>query len=470
MPAAFGTSGLRGLVVDLTPDVIACHVKGFIAACPMGSGLWVGRDLRASSPDISAHVIASAQSAGIAVTDCGHVSTPALAMTAMNAGAAAIMVTGSHIPADRNGLKFYTPAGEITKAEEAAIAAATPSQGAQRHGLSGGLARLDVMDGYIARYVSAFGSQSLQGLRLGIYQHSSVARDALVKIVQGLGGEAVPLGRAVGFVPMDTEAVDAQTRVLLAKWAQSLRLDAILSTDGDGDRPLLADHQGHVIAGDLLGVITARSLGASCVCTPVSANSMIEEMAEFAQVMRCKIGSPYVIAAMKQSAHPKSVGFEPNGGFLLGYDATGPAGPLPALMTRDAVLPLIAPLAAARAKGQSLRDLLRALPARATAADRLSPVSMHDAQSWLRDLAARPSLQSDLLSQIGLAGPSHVDETDGLRIYSAAGPIVHLRPSGNAPEFRIYVEAKTETAAAELLGKTCEVVARSLGQIERSSS
>ena len=48
---------------------------------------------------------------------------------------------------------------------------------------------------------------SLRGLRIGVYQHSSVARDVLVRILQRLGVDVVPLGRAETFVPVDTEAL-----------------------------------------------------------------------------------------------------------------------------------------------------------------------------------------------------------------------------------------------------------------------
>ena len=57
MAPKFGTSGLRGLVTELTTDLVADHIRAFAAACPMGTGLWVGRDLRASSPDLAAVVI-----------------------------------------------------------------------------------------------------------------------------------------------------------------------------------------------------------------------------------------------------------------------------------------------------------------------------------------------------------------------------------------------------------------------------
>ncbi|MCA0424548.1 MAG: phosphomannomutase, partial [Proteobacteria bacterium] len=99
MAPKFGTSGLRGLVTELTEALVADHIRAFTAACPMGTGLWVGRDLRASSPDLSRVVLASARAEGLATVDCGDVPTPALALAAMRAGAAAVMVTGSHIPA-----------------------------------------------------------------------------------------------------------------------------------------------------------------------------------------------------------------------------------------------------------------------------------------------------------------------------------------------------------------------------------
>lgn len=43
-----------------------------------------------------------------------------------------------------------------------------------------------------------------------------------------------------------------------------------------------------------------------------------------------------------------------------------------------------------------------------------------------------------------------VDTTDGLRMTFENSEIVHLRASGNAPEFRCYNEAETEARATEL--------------------
>ena len=61
------------------------------------------------------------------VVYAGALPTPALAYYALQEQIPAIMVTGSHIPFDRNGIKFYTDEGEISKDHEAAITQAVVS-------------------------------------------------------------------------------------------------------------------------------------------------------------------------------------------------------------------------------------------------------------------------------------------------------------------------------------------------------
>ncbi len=455
MPPKFGTSGLRGLVTELTQDLVAAHVAAFLRSCPIGTGLFVARDLRASSPRIADIVMQAASSAGVNVTDCSAVPTPALAMAAMHAGAAAVMVTGSHIPDDRNGLKFYTPMGEITKADETAIVAALGHAPVRANPT---IARPTIATHsaagaeYVARYHGAYGGSSLSGLRIGVYSHSAVGRDLLLAVLETLGARVVELGRSDHFIPVDTEAVDQPTRSLLRGWAASGQLDAIVSTDGDGDRPLMTDAAGTVIPGDILGQITAAALGADTVATPISSNTGVEMSGRFARTIRTKIGSPFVIAAMLQ-AKGRVVGYEPNGGFLLGFLAMGPVGPLAPLVTRDALLPIVAPLARARVAG-GLAALLAAEPQRFTATDRLQNVETGRSQALVARLLADPAALAAFLADFGPVQPGSkpvLDQTDGLRITLNTGRIVHLRPSGNAPELRFYAEAESQGAADTLL-------------------
>jgi len=457
MPPKFGTSGLRGLVTELTPECIDRHVMAFIASCPVGTGLFIGYDLRPSSPDIAVIVARSAQEAGLDVTVCGAVPTPALALASMKAGAAAVMITGSHIPADRNGLKFYTPEGEITKAHEAAIVASLGKQVSS----AAGVIRDDSAVGanYLARYTHAYG-EALTGMRIGVYAHSAVGRSGLEELLKALGAQVVTLGWSDTFIPVDTEAVAPALRAQLRQWAKEHECAAIVSTDGDGDRPLLADADGEVIPGDILGQITAQVLGAENVVTPVSSNTGVDRMPCFSKVVRTKIGSPFVIAGMEETPGD-TVGYEANGGFLLGFAAAGPNGGLPPLMTRDAVLPIVAVLAAARAT--SISGLVAQLPARFTAADRLQDVPTEDTQALVQQLTKDATARAAFLADLG-GEEVGVDLTDGLRISFQDGRIVHLRPSGNAPELRLYVEADSVTLAQSMLSDALGIVSHRLGR------
>ena len=120
----FGTSGLRGLATDLIGAESRRYAAAFLRYLRTRGDvgeILVGRDLRQSSPEIARSVIAGLDAP---VVDCGELPTPALALEAMRRKSPAIMITGSHIPADRNGLKFYLADGEIEKADEAGILAA----------------------------------------------------------------------------------------------------------------------------------------------------------------------------------------------------------------------------------------------------------------------------------------------------------------------------------------------------------
>lgn len=448
MPLTFGTSGLRGLVSELDSETVMRWTKAYLASCPASGPLYIGRDLRPSSPEIADAVMSAAEAVGVSTIDCGQLPTPALALVAKYNSA--VMVTGSHIPADRNGLKLYVPHGEISKSDEAAITAAFSDEHSPETRARGKRKCLNAGEKFVQRYISAFGKLALSRLKIGVYEHSSVARDLLSEVLKELGADVIPIARSDQFIPVDTEAVDTQTREMFADWCNRYQLDALVSTDGDGDRPMVTDASGRVIPGDVLGVLTTQAVGASHVVTPISSNSMVTQV--FGETTLTRIGSPFVIASMEAVLDDKPdarvVGFEANGGFLLGFDAEGPSGPLPTLMTRDSFLPIIAPLAIAVSNGKSIADLVSSLPTRFTAADRLQDIERGKALSLIEELKNEPLCRS-ILAPLGYF--ASMDQTDGLRISFSDGRIIHFRPSGNAPEFRVYAEAESEEAATDLL-------------------
>jgi phosphomannomutase len=464
----FGTSGARGRVHDMTDRVCFAYTCAFLQHLTQvghfaaGTQVAVAGDLRPSTPRITEACAAAIEHMGGECDPCGFVPSPAVAAYGFARSIPSIMVTGSHIPADRNGIKFNRPDGEVLKPDEIAMrkqevilpdlfdsAGMLAARNSTR-------SVIDVATPYVERYTSFFGADALSGLKLGIYEHSAVGRDILVSIVERLGGQVIRLGRSDAFVPVDTEAVRPQDQVLAHGWAAEFGLDAILSTDGDSDRPLLTDETGTWMRGDVLGILCAQALDIKAVATPVSCNSALELSKSFEKIRRTRIGSPYVIDAMNTFLDGSVLvcGYEANGGFILGSALTREGKTLLALPTRDAVLPMVAVLANAKRKRVPVSALLTGLPARFTFSERIQEFPTDQSLALLdyledgneEQVLARVTVMFDTIAGRAVA----YDTTDGLRITFENGEIIHLRPSGNAPELRCYTEAASIERAVSL--------------------
>lgn len=456
----FGTSGARGLVEDFTPEVCVAFTIAFLTTMRAEfkfSKVSIGIDRRPSSPEIAAACCAAAAALEIEVEYFGVLPTPALALQSMQAKQPAIMVTGSHIPFDRNGIKFYRPDGEISKQDEALIVNSNselpdntfpylPKETKTAQTL------------YIERYLNIVKTGLLCGKRVGIYQHSSAGRDLYKELFESLGAEVIILGRCDKFVPIDTEAVSGHDIAQGKEWTKKYQLDFLFSTDGDGDRPLTSDENGQWLRGDIVGLLTAKYLKIDVLAVPVSCNTAVEKSELFSEVIRTKIGSPYVIEGMQtlSKSYQKVAGFEANGGFLLNSDLVINKNNLAALPTRDAILPILAIMAMTIERNKNLSDIVLALPQRFTTSDRIKEFSTEQSIKLLTKWSMDHSLakevlnfENDIIEQ---------DNTDGLRWTLDDNSIIHLRPSGNAPEMRCYVESNTESKAVMLLNKTIECV------------
>ena len=162
--------------------------------------------------------------------------------------------------------------------------------------------------------------------------------------------------------------------ILARDWAAGGAFDALVSADGDGDRPLVADETGRWLRGDIAGILCARQLGVRGLVTPVSSNTAVERCGAFTQVLRTRIGSPYVIEGMQQlraQGLAPVAGYEANGGFLLETPIERAGRTLAALPTRDAVLVAVTILLSAAEQGKPVSALAQDLPARFTHSDRI---------------------------------------------------------------------------------------------------
>lgn len=549
VPLQFGTSGLRGLVKDITDLEAYINSKGFfrylfkIGDVRRGRLITIAGDLRTSTDRILKAVVRAAHDMGLKTEYLGKIPTPALTYYAMQNGRASVMVTGSHIPFDRNGIKFNKSAGEVLKGDESGILAEVAKVRAEEYGRD---PRKVIFDRtgmlkkryapelppinragenlYKSRYRDFFG-EALKGLRVVMYQHSAVGRDILVEILRSAGAEVFPAGRSEKFIPIDTENItDEQLDRLESLLGGTLAdegIDAIVSTDGDSDRPLVAavlrpedrregEKRVRFFAGDLLGIVVAEYLDSDAAVVTVSANDAVDRQLNGRLRPKTKIGSPYVIQAMEEAKASgefrRVVGWEANGGFLTATDIQKGGRVLKALPTRDSALPILAALSSAAGEHISLAERFERLPPRYSKAGlldnvpvassrkilmRISPgegihtvefndgriiLSVSDGRRRELDLKseeAMPLLEKKLAIESvftatqGFDAVSKLNAVDGLRIYFRNGDIAHVRPSGNAPQLRIYANSDTSARAEEIVRLGLQEPDGLLRQLER---
>ncbi|MBD3379579.1 MAG: hypothetical protein GF408_03850 [Candidatus Omnitrophica bacterium] len=540
----FGTSGLRALVYNpgygrdeewLSDMDVYISTRGFIRFLRSrgdelvpGQDIAVGGDLRDSTPRIMYAVMQAVEDMGYKVDFVGRVPSPALAYYAMQKGIPSIMVTGSHIPDDRNGVKFTKKSGEVLKSDEKEILANVDKEREEEYSKTWAETKFneeglfkepldelppvndEAVELYVKRYAEVFTDRPLEGETVVLYKHSAVGKDIIQRIFEALGADVRVIAESESFVPVDTEKISDRTYDILAEAAKQEPF-AIISTDGDSDRPLLADGRGKFLPGDKLGALVSMFLEPDFAAFPVSTNPAVAKSlsAEGVEIEQTKIGSPYVIAAMneklEQDPEAKVVAWEANGGFLTGSDWQINGNTLKALPTRDAALPLIAAMLLAKREGKTVAELIDdKLPPFATAAGVIddNAKGTEDYTSAMgKDIVRNFSPENPDITEVSFDASGNVEAVkgaeltpdieeemreirnklsayfnrdrgfgeivsvnflDGVRMtfLTAEGKeeIYHIRPSGNAPEFRNYTAAETEERAKEMAGLRFQIV------------
>jgi len=519
----FGTSGIRGLVTDMSDLECYINIKGFIqylleiGDIQRSDPISIAGDFRSSSERIMVAVATAIEDSRCKVDNCGYIPTPALAYYAMQKSQASIMVTGSHIPDNRNGIKPYKKHGEVCKTDEAEILDRVTKIRIQEYtkkvddtifnkmGMfkkvrSLGFINKDAEVSYVQRYLNAFPPNCLSSKTIVLYEHSAVGRDMLAQVLRGLGAEVIPVARSDRFVAIDTENLTIYDRKLFRQLADEYRprdVCAIVSIDGDSDRPLIVDEQGEFHRGDEIGIVVSQYVNADFAAVPISSNDAVAIQLEKDGIAftNTRIGSPYVIAAMNEAitkGRHSVVGWEVNGGFLTGTDLAINGKTIKALPTRDAFLPIICVILQAIKKGLSVSELLAELPRRYSQAglidhfpvdtsqmiiERFSPlqgdhiiqVDFADDGIKVTDKAGRTSLLDShypvaramlekrkvlkryFNSGLGFDDIICINYIDGIRITFTKGDVSHIRPSGNAPQLRFYSNANSQERADKIV-------------------
>ena len=151
------------------------------------------------------------------------------------------------------------------------------------------------------------------------------------------------------------------------------------------------------------------------------------------------------------------MGWEANGGFLTASVVRQGARELRPLPTRDAVLPILCALYAAVEADCPLVDLFESLAPRYSKAGLIDDFARETSLDIIRRFtpgnfdAICEALAMTFTKQLGFDDVVDINVLDGLRIRFRNGDIAHIRPSGNAPQLRIYAVADTQARAEEIV-------------------
>jgi phosphomannomutase len=348
---------------------------------------------------------------------------------------------------------------------------------------------------YIKRYTDIFPANCLAGKKIVIYEHSSVGRDEVKEIFRRLGAEMIIEGRTDKFVSVDTEALKEEDLALMKEWAEKHHPFALISFDGDCDRPWVSRENGDFLPEDLLGGLVILYLGADFGAVPITCSDLVDKILESKiKLVKTRVGSPYVIKAMTDAAQAgfkRIAGWEVNGGFMTYSDFEIFGKKLTALPTRDAVLPMLCVMLSAIEKNMTLGEMIKGLPQRYTDSNKItnfpnevaakiikrySPedskvdkiefcpeetsISYKDgtAKTEKNDssfggewLEKKKTLEEKYLLPHGIGRVKSFNYTDGLRITTENNEVIHLRESSNAPELRCYANADSKDRVQELV-------------------
>ena len=355
MPRLFGTDGVRGKAnSELTPEL--AYKLGRAATIYFGKEskstptVLIGRDTRVSGEMFEAALIAGICSAGGRAIAAGVIPTPAVAYLARKLETkAGIVISASHNPFYDNGIKFFGGDGyklpdavedeieTIVHAIEANDDFPRPTDEKLCHVEY----RHNLLEDYI-NFVLQTTDQRLDGMKIVLDCANGAAYEAMPEILQRLGAEVIAFGTNPNGININDNCGSTHIENLRQVVVDN-HADLGIAHDGDADRCLCVDNEGHIIDGDHILVICAtemmraNKLPHNTVVTTVMANIGFRQAI---QNLGCKfeitkVGDRYVLENMLKNGY--ILGGEQSGHIIFTEHSTTGDGLITALQVLSAI-------------------------------------------------------------------------------------------------------------------------------------
>ncbi|MCS6136743.1 phosphoglucosamine mutase [Shewanella baltica] len=425
----FGTDGVRGKVGEfpITPDFAMKlgWAAGTVLASSGTKEVLIGKDTRSSGYMLESAMEAGFSAAGVNVALIGPMPTPAVAYLASTFRAdAGVVISASHNPFYDNGIKFFSNTGtKLNDAQELEIEALLEkalNQNAMQCVASEKLGKVRRIDDAAGRYIEfckgTFPNHlSLAGLKIVVDSAHGAAYHIAPNVYRELGAEVISINDKPNGVNINdhcgaTHLDSLQTAVMVHE------ADLGIALDGDADRVMFVDHNGHVVDGDEILFILAQAAHSKGEMTGGVVGTLMSNLGlELAlkqmeiPFVRAKVGDRYVVEQLKAT------------GWQLGGEGSGHILSLQHASTGDGIVASLQVLKAVLESQKSLSEIKAGMT-------KLPQVLINvllataDADSIL----ATTSVQQAVIKAEGILG-------DRGRVL--------LRKSGTEPLIRVMVES-----------------------------
>lgn len=444
MIKAYDVRGLVGAQLDeaFVRDVGASFAR---LVRPDATRMVVGRDMRDSSPSLSAAFADGVVSQGVDVVLIGLASTDQLYFASGLLDCPGAMFTASHNPATYNGIKLCR-AGAKPVAQDSGldtISAEVIAGIPDFIGPSGTVSELDVLGDYAAFLRGLVDCSGLRPLTVAVDAGNGMAGHTVPEVLGPLALTLRPLYFELdgSFPNHEANPLDPKNLVDLQELVRAAEgaVDVGLAFDGDADRCFVVDERGEAVSPSAVtALVAARELakhpGASIIYNLITSHTVPELVTELGGTpVRTRVGHSFIKAEMATTG--AVFGGEHSAHYYFRDFWGADSGMLAALHV----------LAALGEQDRPLSELM-------------AKYTRYAASGEINSTVADAAGRTEAIRTAFADRATSVDTMDGLTIEVGGGAWFNLRSSNTEPLLRLNVEAVGAAAVAVLVDEVLALV------------